>query len=118
MWQIHYQSLLSSVELTQHKASVKLETTNILNTSKITFTPSDISNAIKSFKLGKTCGVDGVSAEHFLYAHNVLQVHLSLLFTFFITHGYLPPDFMKTALVLIIKNKTGTQVTKFIGQLL
>ena len=30
MWQIHYQSLLNSVESTQHKASVKLETTNIL----------------------------------------------------------------------------------------
>ena len=91
MWQIHYQSLLNSVKSTQHKASVKLETTNILNTSKILFTPIDISNAFKSLKLGKACGVDGVSAEHFLYAHNdnVLHVHLSLLFTSFITHGYL-----------------------------
>ena len=26
---------------------------------------------------------------------------------YFITHGYLPPDFMKTAQVSIIKNKTG-----------
>ena len=107
MWQIHYQSLLNSVESTQHKASVKLETTNILNTSKVSFIPIDISNAFKSLKLGKACGVDGVSAEHFLYAHNVLHVLLSLLFTSFITHGYLPPDFMKTALVPIIKNKTG-----------
>ena len=56
------------------KASVKLETTNILNTSKISFTPIDISNAFKSLKLGKAGGVDGVSAEHFLYAHNVLHV--------------------------------------------
>ena len=30
-----------------------------------------------------------------------------ILFTSFITHGYLPADFMKTALVPIIKNKTG-----------
>ena len=107
MWQIHYQSLLNSVESTQHKASVKLETTNILNTSKISFTPIDISNAFKSLKLGKAYGVNGVSAEHFLHAHNVLHVLLSLLFRSFITHGYLPPDFMKTALVPIIKNKTG-----------
>ena len=97
---------LKSVESTQHKASVKLETTNILNTSKITFTPIDISNAFKSSKLGKACGLDGVSAEHFLYAHNVLHVLLSLLFKYFITHGYLLPDFMKTAQVSIIKNKT------------
>ena len=107
MWQIHYQSLLNSVESTQHKASVKLKTTNILNTSKISFTPIDISNAFKSLKLGKACGVDGVSAKHFLYAHNVLHVLLSLLFISFITQSYLPPDFMKTALVPIIKNKTG-----------
>ena len=78
-----------------------------MNTSKISFTPIDISNAFKSLKLGKACGVDGVSAEHFLYAYNVLHVLLSLLFTSFITHGYLPPDFMKTSLVPIIKNKTG-----------
>ena len=103
---------LNSVESTQHKASVKLETTNILNTSKITFTPIDISNAFKSSKLGKACGLDGVSAEHFLYAHNVLHVLLSLLFKCFITHGYLLPDFMKTAQVSIIKNKTGDRNDK------
>ena len=95
------------MESTQQKASVKLETTNILNTSKITFTPIDISNTLKSLKLGKACGVDGVSAKQFLYVLNVLHVLLSLLFTYFITHGCLPPDFMKTALVPIIKNKTG-----------
>ena len=55
----------------------------------------------------KACGVDGVSAEHFLYTHNVLHVLLSLLFTSFITNGYLPLDFVKTALVPIIKIKTG-----------
>ena len=47
---------------------------------------------------------------NFLYAHNVLHVLLSLLFTSFITHfitHLLPPDFMTTALVPIIKNKTG-----------
>ena len=42
-WQIHYQSLLTVWN--QHsikQASVKRETTNILNTSNITFTPIDI----------------------------------------------------------------------------
>ena len=34
MLQIHYQSFLNSVESTQHKASVKLETTNILKLVK------------------------------------------------------------------------------------
>ena len=67
----------------------------------------DISNAFKSLKIGKACGVDGVPAEHLLYAHDILHVFLSLLFTSFITHGHLSSNFMKTALVPIIKSKTG-----------
>ena len=38
---------------------------------------------------------------------SVLSILLSLLFSAFITHGYLPNMFMKTAIVPIIKNKTG-----------
>ena len=85
-----------------------------------TFTPIDISNAFKSVKIGKACGVDGVSAEHFLYAHDILHVFLSLLFTSFITHGHLPSNFMKTALVPIkLNTKQVIPVTKIIiGQLL
>ena len=54
-----------------------------------TFTPFDISSSFKSLKIGKACGVGGVSVEHFLYAHDVLHVYLSLLFTSFITLGHL-----------------------------
>ena len=58
---IHYRSLLTSVESTQHKASVNLESTNILNISKITFTPLGLSNAFKSLKRGQTRVVDDMS---------------------------------------------------------
>ena len=50
--------------------------------------------------------MDGISAEHFVFAHSCIHVLLSLLFSAFITHGYLPNMFMKTTIVLIIKNKT------------
>ena len=41
-----------------------------------------------------------------------------VLFSAFITHGYLPNMFMKTAIVPIIKNKTGDTSDKtFIGPL-
>ena len=42
-----------------------------------------------------------------LFAHRITHVFLSLLFNTFILHGCLPVDFMKTAIVPIIKNKTG-----------
>ena len=35
-----------------------------------------------------------------------------MLFNCFISHGYLPRDFMKTAIVPIIKNKTGDSSDK------
>ena len=55
----------------------------------------------------KSCGVDGLAAEHFMFAHRITHVFLFLLFNSFILHGYLPADFMKTAMGPIIKNKTG-----------
>ena len=53
------------------------------------------------------CEVDGLAAEHFIYADAIIHIHLPLLFDCFISHGYLPRDFMKTAIVPIIKNKAG-----------
>ena len=70
----------------------------------IIFSTSDIITALKSLKSRKSCGLDGLAAEHIISAHRVTHVFLSLLF---ILHGYLPADFMKTAMVPIIKNKTG-----------
>ena len=57
--------------------------------------------------MDKACGVDGPAAEHVIYAHRITHVSLSLLFHVFIRHGHLPNDFMNTAIVPIIKNKTG-----------
>ena len=55
---------------------------------------------------------DGLAAEHFIYANLIIHVYLSLLYKCFVSHGYLPRDFMKTAIVLIIKNKTGDSSDK------
>ena len=62
---------------------------------------------LKNIKCDKSGGVDGISAEHFVFADSRIQVILLLLFSTFITHGYLPSMFMKTAIVPIIKNTTG-----------
>ena len=106
MWKCHYKSLLNSVQNKEFKKSVLLDT-NQQHESSITITPFNILDALKSIKCGKSSGVDGISAEHFVFAHSRIHVLLSLLFSAFITHGYLPNMFMKTAIVPIIKNKTG-----------
>ena len=99
-------SLLNSVQSGNSKNSVMLDVNKQIKNS-ITITPFDILGALKNIKCGKSSGIDGISAEHFVFAHSRIHVLLSLLFSAFITHGYLPGMFMKTAIVLIIKNKTG-----------
>ena len=106
MWQDHYKSILSSVKTNSRQQFVTNKLSSIRGES-ILFSTSDINVALHSLKSGKSCGVDGLAAEHFLFAHRITHVFLSLLFNTFIIHGYLPADFMKTAIVPIIKNKTG-----------
>ena len=91
MWQAHYRNLLNSVETSKSKEFVKQELKSITDSS-IAFSPVDIFNALKNTKTGKACGVDGLAAEHFIYANKIIHVYLSLLFNCFISHGYLPRD--------------------------
>ena len=74
---------------------------------------ASITNSFKHLKGGKASGVDGLAAEHFLYADRHIYVYLSLLFNSFMYHGYLPAEFMKTAIVPIIKCKTGNSSDKY-----
>ena len=111
MWQAHYKKLLNSVDSSKSKESVERRLHSIKDTT-IVFRPVDIFNALKSTKTGKACGVDGLAAEHFIHASPIIHVYLSMLFNCFITHGYLPEDFMNTAIVPIIKNKTGDSSDK------
>ena len=56
---------------------------------------------------GKAAGIDGLSAEHFVCAHIGISVHLSLLFTSMLTHGHMPAELVKTAIIPIQKNRQG-----------
>ena len=115
MWKCHYKSLLNSVQSGNSKNSVMWDVNKQIKNS-VTITPFDILDALKNIKCGKSrsSGIDGISAEHFVFVHSRIHVLLSLLFSTFITHGYLPGMFMKTAIVPIIKNKTGDTNDKII----
>ena len=62
-------------------------------------------DSLKTVKLGKAAGIDGLSAEHFGCAHTKISVHLSLLYTAMLTHGHMPSDLIETAIVPILKNR-------------
>ena len=106
MWQDHYQSLFNNVKNMEHKTSV----TNILSSienESIEIRPLDIVNALQSVNKSKACGVNDLAAEHFIYDDERIHVILSIFCNCFISHGYLPSEFTKTAVVPIIKKKTG-----------
>ena len=113
MWHNHYSTLLNSVYSSIDKDRV-LSYLNDCSSeySAISISVDDVINGLKLVKLCKSCGVDGLSAEHFIYAGKYVKVYLSILFTSFISHGYLPDGFMKSVIIPLIKNKTGDSHVK------
>ena len=45
-----------------------------------------IDKCVKDLKIGKACGPDDLGAEHLLYAHPALIVHLQNLFKLILCH--------------------------------
>ena len=69
----------------EHKTSVT-NTLSSMENESIEIRPLDIANALKSVNKGKACGVDGLAAEQFIYADERINVILSILFNYFISH--------------------------------
>ena len=67
MWQDHYKSILNSVKNSTRQQFV----TNKLREESIMFSTEDINVALHSLKRGKSCGVDGLASEHFMFAHRI-----------------------------------------------
>jgi len=63
-----------------------------------------VDDCIRHLKRGKAAGFDELTVEHLLYAHPILVVLLSLLFTLLVLHGTVPLDFGKGIIIPLIKN--------------
>ena len=108
LWQDHFSTLLNSVQNDESKTFVCESIGHSLSTvDAIVITAQDVSECFKSIKLGKAAGLDGLAAEHFVFSHTIICVHLSLLFASMLTHGYLPASLMQSAIVPILKNRRG-----------
>jgi len=108
MWRGHFSAVMNSVTSDAHRATVLSRIAEEAPTALPTqITSAMVSKALKSAKKGKASGMDGLSSEHYVYADPRLHVILAMLFNAFITHAFLPRDFMSCAILPIIKNKTG-----------
>ena len=67
----------------------------------------DVVNAIKCLGSGKSCGPDGIYAEHLLHAPRDLVIHVTILFNLMLIHGFVPDDFGVGLIVPLIKDERG-----------
>ena len=80
-WQDHFSALLNSVQNIDSKEFVCEHIGHgIADNEIVTVSASDVLDSLKSVKLSKAAGIDGLSAEHFVCAHIGISVHLSVLF--------------------------------------
>ena len=109
IWQAYFSKLLNSVHDTSSKSFVCEHVDAVLYDSRIFVTSCDISDSLKKVKFGQSAGIDGLAAEHFVYLHERISVHLTMLLTSMLIHRYLPDAFMTTS---ILKNKNGDTSAK------
>ena len=105
MWQSHFKKLLNSCE-TNSRSTFKNHLADCVVHEDV-INVDDVKLAIKGLNSGKSCGVDGLSSEHFKFADDKLCILLKLVFNCMFLHGHLPKDFMNTLIVPIVKNKKG-----------
>lgn len=63
-----------------------------------------VDSCIHNLKLGKAGGTDDLMAEHLYYAHPSLNMHLQLLFTTVLHHGFVPDKFGLGIIIPVIKD--------------
>ena len=79
MWKIHFSDLLNTVHYTDSKGFVSNHIDAVDSESHITITASGVLNCLKEIKLGKSAGIDGLAAKHFIHSHVSIIVHLIII---------------------------------------
>ena len=108
MWKSHFEKLYNSVDVGKWKEKFysQLEG-DIGHRDCFKITVQDVYDVIQKQKKGKSAGPDGVPMEAYMYGSSKLFIHMSLLFSQFIKHCHLPPSFMKSVIVPLVKSKSG-----------
>mgnify|MGYP000025958227 CR=1 FL=1 len=70
-------------------------------------TIDEIEGAIKELDYNKSCGMDGIYAEHLKYCSNRILPLLAMCVSSLFVHGFLPDAMISVVLVPVIKDKCG-----------
>ena len=116
-WREHFKNILTSCSDFFHRLTIcsdfskKNEVLNALKSVSniVPFSASDIEQAFKKLKKGKSSGKDGISCEHLIYCRSII---LEVLFNSLFIHNYIPIGLLDTVIVPLIKDKKG-DITDF-----
>ena len=106
MWKEHYATIFNSVENSScDQAHSDLFNTNIAFDNGMTVDLFEMKAVIDDLACNKSPGLDGLSSEHFKFAHSRLPALLSTLVTSIVVHGHVPESMNESVIVPIIKDK-------------
>jgi hypothetical protein len=72
------------------------------------FSVEEVDYVIRNcLKTGKAAGHDNISAEHILWAHPSVVLHLCKLFNLILQHGYVPANFGSGIIIPLVKDRLG-----------
>ena len=74
-------------------------------TDDMIVSPSEIDKCIQHLQVNKTCGIDGISAEHMKNCDRRVIPMLAMCISGFMVHGFLPDNMISVIIVPIIKDK-------------
>ena len=109
LWRDHYSSVFNSTDGGCYSANF-----SICNDAyeDIKVLPNEIAKAISDLDGNKSCGLDGIYAEHLKLGSRLLFTLLGHCLTSFFVHGFLPESMIHNVLVPVIKSKTGHIMSK------
>ena len=107
MWKNSFEALYNMNNTTDYHLFNDANVYNFVNGNVHEICTRDLLTALQNMKLNKACGPDGIPAEAIKYGGQALVVHLSFLFSMFLSHSCLPTELIQTTLVPLLKNKAG-----------
>ena len=109
MWRDHYNSVFNSTD-----GGCYIPIFSKCNDvyENILVLPNEIAKYINDLDGNKSCGLDGIYAEHLKLGSRLLFTLLGHCLTCFFLRGFLPKGMIDNVLVPVIKSKTGRIMSK------
>ena len=79
------------------------------------FTESEVSNAIKDLKCGKSCGIDLILNEYFINFNTELTPFITTLFNKILSSGYFPKQWCEAIIIPIFKKGDRNDTNNYRG---